>query len=308
MKPGVSVVMIFRDEEQFIAGALASVLNQQYTDWELILVDDGSIDNSKKIALKVLEKVTQPVVYLSHPKNENRGMSASRKLGVANSHGKAIGFLDADDVWETQKLNEQIDILRRFPEISAVYGRTLIWNSWQGDSARPASDTRTDDFFYDLGVEPDQVANSETLFHLLLENQCQSPTTCNILFRREFFDRSRFVDAFTGMYEDQVLYFQLFAEESVYVAGKVWARYRQHDDSEVARHESANEYFSGRLMLLEWLSDYVENLPRQKSSLKGAVRKTLFAYRYPRLAASIRNPSGIPKRIASRCRRLFEIA
>src|SRR5829696_811917 len=98
-KPLVSSVMIFFNAERFIREAIESVFAQTYDNWELLLVDDGSTDDSTQIALHYAEQYPERVRYLEHPGHQNRGMSASRNLGVSQAKGEYIALLDADDVW-----------------------------------------------------------------------------------------------------------------------------------------------------------------------------------------------------------------
>jgi glycosyltransferase involved in cell wall biosynthesis len=87
----VSVIMIFLNGETFIRDAIDSVFSQTYPDWELLLVDDGSSDRSTQIALEYAAKYPEKVRYLEHDKHQNRGMSASRNLGISHAEGKYIG-------------------------------------------------------------------------------------------------------------------------------------------------------------------------------------------------------------------------
>src|SRR5713226_10047705 len=93
----VSVIMIFLDEEKFIREAIESVFPQTYDNWELLLVDDGSTAGSTDIARRYAEQHPGKVRYLDHEGHRNRGMSASRNLGIRHARGDYIAFLDADD-------------------------------------------------------------------------------------------------------------------------------------------------------------------------------------------------------------------
>src|SRR5437773_8185120 len=94
--PAVSVVVIFKDAGGFLAEAIASVLAQTFRDWELLLVDDGSTDTSSATARREAELDAGRVRYLDHPGHANRGMSATRNLGLAHARGEFVAFLDAD--------------------------------------------------------------------------------------------------------------------------------------------------------------------------------------------------------------------
>src|ERR671930_538107 len=98
-QPLVSVVVIFLNAERFLQEAIESVFAQTYPAWELLLVDDGSSDESTAIAQCYAAHHAGQVRYLEHPRHANRGMSASRNLGIRHAHGAYIAFLDADDIW-----------------------------------------------------------------------------------------------------------------------------------------------------------------------------------------------------------------
>jgi glycosyltransferase involved in cell wall biosynthesis len=200
--PLVSAIIIFLNMEQFLEEAIASVLVQTYTHWELLLVDDGSTDGSTAIALRYARTYPSRIRYLEHEEHQNRGMSASRNLGIHYSSGHYIGFLDADDVWLPHKLVEQVALLEASPQAAMIYGRTQIWYSWL---AHP--DHCRSDYFYDLGVAPDTLVAPPRLLTLLLQNRVQTPTTCNALIRREVVDAvGGFEEHFRGMYEDQAFF------------------------------------------------------------------------------------------------------
>ena len=97
-QPMVSVITIFLNAEKFIQEAIESVLGQRHLDWELVLVDDGSIDASTGIAQGYARRYPNKIHYVEHENHENLGMSASRNLGIRESNGKYVAFLDADDV------------------------------------------------------------------------------------------------------------------------------------------------------------------------------------------------------------------
>ncbi|MDJ0799822.1 MAG: glycosyltransferase family 2 protein, partial [Calothrix sp. MO_167.B12] len=93
------IIIFFNAGEQFFIEAIESVFAQTYENWELLLVDDGSTDGSTEIALRYAQKYPEKVRYLEHKEHQNRGMSATRNLGIRHAKGEYITFLDADDVW-----------------------------------------------------------------------------------------------------------------------------------------------------------------------------------------------------------------
>lgn len=277
--PAVSCIVIFLNEERFLAEAIASVLAQEHESWELLLVDDGSTDGSAAIARTFVERHPGRVRYLRQPGGANLGMSAARNLGLAHARGRYVGFLDADDAWLPEKLADQVEILDGRPDVGMVYGRTLLWHSWQPRGARRALD-----HFCDLGVTPEAVIEPPRLLRQLIENRYQTPTTCNALLRRSVIDAvGGFEPEFRGMFEDQVFFMKVCLEQRVYVASRCWARYRQRDDSHSAQADTAGQVFESRARLLAWLEAYLKQRGVGAAPVWQALRRERFALRSPRL-------------------------
>ncbi len=223
--PRVSVIVVVLNGERFLREALDSVARQSFTDWELLVVDDGSTDSTSDIVRGYEKRLPSKIRLLSHHDGGNHGISASRNRGLADARGTYVAFLDADDIWMPEKLTEQVAIMESDRALGMVYGRTLIWFSWDHESHRT-------DFYYPLGVEADARYEPPTLFDLLLENKVQTPTTCNALLRSSLFaDLGGFEDSFRLMFEDQTFFAKALAFAPAYVSDRTWAKYRQHPDS-----------------------------------------------------------------------------
>ncbi len=107
----VSVVISFLNEENFLTEAIDSVIKQDYPCWELLLVDDGSTDKSTGIAKIYAAQNPDKIKYLEHEGHLNKGLSASRNMGINQAKGELVALLDADDVWLPNKLSHQVAIL-----------------------------------------------------------------------------------------------------------------------------------------------------------------------------------------------------
>lgn len=112
-----SVVIPLYNKAPYVAKAIQSVLAQTFTDFELVIVDDGSKDDSAKIAAQVIENHDNCHLI----KQENTGVSMARNNGVAASHGDYLCFLDADDWWEPTFLEAMEKLIKEFPE-AGIYG------------------------------------------------------------------------------------------------------------------------------------------------------------------------------------------
>lgn len=105
----ISVVIPLYNKEQYIKRAICSVLNQSFGDFEIIIVNDGSTDNS----VSIVEGIADARIKLINQKNA--GVSAARNRGIAESEYDFIAFLDADDEWKENHLAVIIDLIQQFP-------------------------------------------------------------------------------------------------------------------------------------------------------------------------------------------------
>jgi len=111
--PEVSVIIPTYNRADLLPQAVESVLSQSYTDFELIVVDDGSTDSTQEVISE-----HRKLKYLFQ---ENLGVSAARNQGIRMARGRYICFLDSDDLWLNDKLKEQIRLMRDHPEIRVSY-------------------------------------------------------------------------------------------------------------------------------------------------------------------------------------------
>lgn len=112
----VSVIMPAYNYANYLPEAIQSVLNQTFRDFQLLIVDDGSTDNTREVVRRFLHNPKVRYVY-----QENRGLAATRNTGVKSTHGEVVAFLDADDVWLEQKLQKQVEVMDSKPEVGLVY-------------------------------------------------------------------------------------------------------------------------------------------------------------------------------------------
>lgn len=280
-KPLISGVIIFLNGEKFILDAIASVLAQTYNNWELLLVDDGSTDNSSAIARSYADKYPE-IRYLEHPNHQNRGMSASRNLGIRNAKGDYIAFLDADDIWLPQKLEKQIAILQSHPQAGMVYGATQMWYSWTGNP----EDLRRDRY-RQLGVKPDTLIQPPTLLPIFLRTQGESPATCGVLIKREVIEAvGGLEESFRAMYEDQAFFAKICLKYPVFIESGCWDKYRQHPDSTCNVALQTGEYHITDMSpsyanYLNWLEGYLIKEKLVNTEVWQALQNVLFSVRHP---------------------------
>jgi len=125
----VTVIMPAFDAAPFIEAAILSVLNQSYHDLELIVIDDGSTDQTCHI-LQRLEKRDARIRTIAA---RHEGVAAARNRGLSLAKGRWISFLDADDLWPSKRLARHIEILKRDPALAVVCGHVTLFEALASD-------------------------------------------------------------------------------------------------------------------------------------------------------------------------------
>ena len=277
-KPVVSAIIIFFNARRFLEEAIESVLAQTYDAWEILLVDDGSTDGSRALALGYVERYPERVRCLEHEGHQNRGMSASRNLGIRHSRGQYVAFLDADDVWLPTKLEHQIALLESHPEAGMVYGPTQWWYSWSGRSQDGGSD-----FVYPASL-PGRLIEPPGLLLDFLRIEGLSPCTCSLLIRREVLERTGgFEESFRGLYEDQALCAKICVDTPVLASSHCSCRYRQHPDSASGVARRAGEHPAARLAFLRWLDAYLSAQGIHDADLRRTMAQERWRCQHPAL-------------------------
>lgn len=211
--PSVSVVIPTYNHQQYLPSTLDSVFGQTFTDYEVIVINDGSPDDTAAL-LKPLAESSR-IRYIEQP---NAGQAAARNRGLKEARGEFVALLDDDDIWPADKLEWQVGRLRESPQVGLVAG-DRIW--WHGDEAEP-----------DVALDP---TRCRTLtFEALFEgNPIASPGQVTI--RRDLLDRVGGFDASIWGADDYDLWFRLTRITRFEVYERVALLYRAH-----ATNASAN--------------------------------------------------------------------
>jgi glycosyltransferase involved in cell wall biosynthesis len=273
----VSCIMIFLNGGPFIDEAIRSVLDQRTSaNVELVLVDDGSTDHSTEIARQWANREPHRVTYLEHPAHENRGMSASRNLGLENARGRFVAFLDCDDVWLLSMVEQRLGLLRACPGADVALGPTWRWHSWTG----AAADLGRDHLFSLPPLPLREVIPPPQLFAAMYEHPgtWRVPAICSMLIRRKALcDVGGFDDAFRGLFEDQVVYTKIGLNMAVVLDDRPLALYRQRDAPAPARRRPAfmvSRHDPLRDTFVDWMRGYVaDHGDEQANALVAEIRR-----------------------------------
>ena len=118
----VSVILCTYNRKEQVLRAVDSVLKQTYANWQLIIVDDGSTDGSEKV-LSALTKKDRRIVSL---RQSNKGVAQARNVGLKNASGRYISFIDSDDEYKQDHLEQRIAYLESHKKVAAIYGGIII--------------------------------------------------------------------------------------------------------------------------------------------------------------------------------------
>lgn len=294
----VSVVIAFYNEKKFLKESIQSVLNQTFKDWELVLVDDGSTYDSTQIAKGFSENHLGRIHYVEHVNHTNKGLSASRNKGIQHANGKLIAFLDADDVFEPEYLENQVE-LHSSTGATMICEATQYWYSW--------SDHQKEDEIIPIGAPQNQLYQPQELNLLLypLNGYNAAPCMCGIIVLRDaLIQHGGFEESFTGMYEDQVFLAKIYYNEPVYISSVCNNRYRQRSGSLMSTAQKKEDYIKIRLRFLEWFKTYLKNQKNYNNEIYSLVQKNLFPLKHPRCYDFF---YGLPKRFINKTQRVLNI-
>ena len=210
----ISIIMPVYNGEDFLEEAVRSVQAQTVPDWELLIINDCSTDNSHEIA-RQLAKQDERIILLNN--EQNLGAAGSRNRGIDASRGELIAFLDCDDLWLTEKLEKQLPLLK---EADVVYSSYAIVS--EGGQL----------------LKEYRVPNRTNINQLLKENVigCSS-----VILKREILKKKCFRKEF--YHEDYVLWLELLQSGARFCgAEEILLHYRLRSDSKAANKlKSARE-------------------------------------------------------------------
>ena len=157
-QPLVSVVMPTYNYAQFISDAIISVLDQTYKNLELIIIDNYSEDNTGDIIASFSD------TRIKYKKFSNNGIiAASRNVGISESRGKYIAFLDSDDMWKPTKIEKQIELLENDNNVFLVYSRLIITDGIFSKIRPKRKKLRSGNIFIPLFLSDNFIGNSTVM-------------------------------------------------------------------------------------------------------------------------------------------------
>lgn len=293
--PLVSVIISYLNEKDFLTESVESVISQSYSNWELILVDDGSTDQSSNIGKKYAECNPDKIKYTDHESHANKGLSFSRNHGIAVSRGDLIAILDADDVWLKDKLKVQVELILANQKAAMLCEGSVYWHfPWQNEPNQKE--------IIHIGKERDRLYQPfELIKHLYPLSDGDAPVPSGIIVWRDILlKHGGFESHFSGkyqLYEDQAFLHKIYLNEYVYISSVCNNLYRQREGSLVKQIIKDGEYENVRLYFLEWLEKYIKLNNFQHKDLHRLLNRAFEPYRKPEKYVVKKYLSGIYNRL-----------
>lgn len=214
----ISIIIPVYNGEKFIAESIDSVLHQTYSNWELIIINDGSTDNSVRVIKSY--NYDNRIILLEHPEGINKGVSKSRELGVKAATGKFLAFLDADDIFYPNKLGEQVEILLKYDEVILTHSKVEIIHELESNFINDFS-IDNQDKLYDL---------KDSVYWLTSNKICNS----TVLIRSSVLKNLQFGLLQLFQFEDWLLWSLLAEKGKFYYRNNSLIKYRLHGNSATA--------------------------------------------------------------------------
>jgi len=227
----ISIITASYNYADLINETIESVLAQTYADWELIVVDDGSKDNSVQVIESYCQKDVR-IKLFQHENGENKGLKETVLLGIEKCTGTYIAFLESDDVWVENYLEEKVEIAEKFPSAKVIFSDVELF----GDQDVIAD---YDDYFkknrkiLDKKKYPTNLFNGFSFQNLI-------PTFSCVMVEKNALKSVNF-DASVQAFLDHWIWAHLAYDNEFYYIKKPLTRWRMHKRSYIEQKQQNNE-------------------------------------------------------------------
>lgn len=209
--PLVSVIVPTYNRAHLITDALDSVYLQTHRPIQLIVVDDGSIDDTKDVVAAWRQKHTDNQFEFNYLMQDNQGGNTARNTGIRAAEGDYIGFLDSDDCWHSSKVTKQIETIEANQEYGAVYCGVQHVDATTGKLLEPTNRKYPEGFILDQ----------------LLVQDITAPTS-SYLIRKEVFDNVGVFDTGLAARQDWDMWIRIASQYKIGVVAQPLVDFREH--------------------------------------------------------------------------------
>jgi glycosyltransferase involved in cell wall biosynthesis len=225
-KPFFSVIVPIYNVDNYLIQTIESVIYQSFQTWELILIDDGSADSSYQIAYNWTLK-DKRIKLLQHKKAANRGVSASRNLGIQHARGKWVAFLDADDVWLPNKLQNQYEVIQKYnnKNLVLVYSQATVIDE-KGSFIKDKKEAKMHNPLHAL-YGSGKPGFQENAFKWTIQGGFDAPTS-TVVCKRELIDELGGFEEDMHFSEDALMWYRMIEKGDMYFMDEALCHYRVH--------------------------------------------------------------------------------
>ena len=224
MQTKVSIITASYNYENYIKETIESVIAQTFQDWEMIIVDDGSKDNSVEVIKSYCEKDSRIKLY-QHKNGLNKGLPETVKLGIEKAKGEWIAFLESDDTITPDYLEEKFKIAENYPEIGFIFNDVNMF----GNEERIQH--MNERYFEKLYTEFNKYSFPANILQSFIKLN-PVPTFSCVMLKKNLFDGVKFDFAFKP-WLDYYLWTQIAKKNKFYYIDKKLTNWRMHKDSYV---------------------------------------------------------------------------
>ncbi len=221
--PKVTVITAAYNANQYLKDALDSLLNQTYQNFEVVIIDDGSTDNTKEIVYEYVNK--HPNLFRYYYQS-NRGCVSARNSAIKKARGEYIAVLDADDIYLSSKLTKQVNFLDTHPEVALISSDIEFIDA---DGRSLGKSNRSGDAF-------------SVAWHLLFHNFLGGHS--QVLFRRDLIVKLGCYSKIYRYSSDYALWSLLTENHNIVILPDVLTRYRMHSDKISVKFRGEQSKFS----------------------------------------------------------------
>ena len=235
----VSIITASYNYARFIAETINSVLAQTYQDWELIVVDDGSKDNSVEIIKSYCQKDSR-IKLFQHENGVNKGLAQTLKLGIEKATGEWIAFVESDDTLAPTALQERIDFLKKNPSVLFLFddvckfGETKAIDKVEGSYIRTSK--KVNQILKNFQKKEGGIFISPANFAKYFSKINLIPTFSCVIVKKSITNSLDF-NSPLGYKLDRYLYAQLAIENGVCYINKKLTNWRIHEGSYTSSKE-----------------------------------------------------------------------
>jgi len=251
----ISVIIPAYNSDKYISEAIRSVLRQTCTDYEIIVIDDGSTDRTREI----IENEFPQVRYFYIP---NQGVSKARNCGIQRARGEFIAFLDADDLWLPEKLEKQLEVFKADQKLMLVFTENM--------------DFDTDGLRKTLYWKKERLMKGDVVRNIFLYSNV---TTSTVMVRRQVFQEIGCFEESLKVAEDDNLWMRIALKFKIRLLDEVLVHYRWTENS---LSRSARNLLDGVIKNIELIENKYPELRKRlgKAIIRRKISDIYSSYGY----------------------------